>query len=136
MDILVSIPPAAEEHVRATKLNPVSNLTHGYWTLSGHPKFAKRGDRIWFAVFGEVVASAVILDPKDDFEEDGMEKRAVCFAIPSVTGHEFSTPRELPMGFRGFRYVRRGSKHTPARQTRALEAVGAAKAKVLHPRNW
>lgn len=142
MDILVSIPPEKEDHVRATKLNPVSGLTHGYWTLSGHPRFAKPGDRIWFAVYGEVVASARILDPLEEFDEvagdtGGYEaKPAVCFDVLTVTGHEFSAPRELLTGFRGFRYVRRASKHVPIKRTRALEVVGAEKAKELHPKNW
>jgi|SRR3989344_1069789 len=138
MDILVSISPDKEDHVRATKLNPISGLTHGYWTMPGHPKFLKAGDRIWFSIFGEVIASARVLNPRDEFneDEDSKSKRAVCFAISTVVGHEFSTPRQLPVGFRGFRYVRRISKHTPFKKTQALEVVGATKTATLYPRTW
>ena len=140
MDILVSIPLKEEEHVRATKLNPISGLTHGFWTLSGHPRHTKPGDRIWFSVLGEVIASARIISPDEVFDEfdscgdDG--KPAVCFDIPTVVGHSFPTPHELGLGFRGFRYTRRMSKHTPVKNTNALELVGAAEAKRLHPKNW
>lgn len=146
MDILVCIPAKEEEHVRATKLNPVSGLTDGYWTLGGCPRFARAGDRIWFSLFGEVIASARIGLPKDDFPagaahpddepENGRYLPAVSFHVPTVVGHEFSAPRELPMSFRGFRYVRRVSKYVPAKKTQRLEVVGAKEAERLYPRNW
>jgi hypothetical protein len=146
MDILVCIPPDREEHVRATKLNPISGLTHGFWTLSGCPRFTKPGDRVWFSIFREVFASAKILYPKnqfpaggtreEDLPEDGRYKPAVCFDIPTVIGHEFDSPRGLPLGFRGFRYVRRSNKYVSAKRTKGLELVGAAKAKALYPKSW
>ncbi len=132
MDILVCIPRKEEHYIRATKLNPISGFDIGYWTLSGHPKFTRRGDRIWFCIFGEVVASAKITDPCDEWED----KPAVCFDIPTMIGHEFSVPRGLPLGFQVFCYVRRAMKRVAAKNTQDLELVGAAKAKELSPKNW
>lgn len=146
MDILVSIPLEQEEHVRATKLNPIGGLTHGFWTLSGNPRYAKAGDRIWFSLLGDVIASAQILDPQgefpagghheDDVPEDGKYKPAICFGTVTVLGHDFPAPAGLPLGFREFRYVRRTAKYKAARYTRALELVSAKKAQRLYPKNW
>jgi hypothetical protein len=135
VDILVYIPADQEDHVRATKLNPISGLTDGYWTLSGCPRFTKPGDRIWFTIYGEIIASARIIR-LDDYYDDRDGGPAVSFDIPTVQGHSFDPPRELPLGFRGFRYVRRESKHTSIRHTKALEVVGAEEAERIYPRNW
>ncbi len=132
MDILVCIPRGQEYYVRSTKLNPISGLSDGYWNLNGHPRFTKRGDRIWFCVFGEVVASAKITDPCDEWED----KPAVCFDVPTVMGHEFDVPREMPSAFQGFCYVRRAKKHVAAKWTHAIERVKAEKVKKLSPKNW
>jgi hypothetical protein len=140
MDILVCIPVNEENRVRATKLNPISGLTDGYWTLSGHPRFAKRGDRIWFSIFGEVVASAKIMDPHDEWDEHDSwldeGRPAVRFDVPTVMGHEFDTPHKVPGSFRGFRYVRRAEKYVGANKTKALKIIGAKKAEKLYPNNW
>ena len=143
MDILVCIPGEKEDRIRSTKLNPISGKTDGYWTLSGCPKFTRRGDRIWFTIDREVVASAKIMDPRDRWdEEDGWEwdeegwQPAIRFDIPSLIGHDFSIPHELSTGFRGFRYVRRTGKHVTSKHTRALELIGAKIARDLSPRNW
>ncbi len=132
MDILVCIPREEEHYVRSTKLNPISGLDRGFWTLSGHPKFTERGDRIWFCIFGEVVASARIINPCDEWED----KPAVCFDIPTAMGHEFSVPHKLPLGFQVFYYVRRAKKRVAAKNTQALELVGATRAEELFPKNW
>jgi hypothetical protein len=147
MDILVCIPPDKEEHVLARKLNPiVGGLTHGYWMLPKCPKFAKKGDRIWFSIFGDVIASARIISPEDSFPaggervedrpEGGEYKPAVCFNIPTVMGHEFGMPCEFPLSFKGFRYVRRANKHVSVKRTHVLEFVEAEKAEKLYPKSW
>jgi len=145
MDILVCIPPEEKEHVMATKLNPISKLTHGYWILSGHPKFIKCGDRIWFAIYGEVIASARILfkdlfpsecDCADDEPKDGKYEKAVCFDIPTAMGHESDVPSEYSPSFGGFRYVRRSNKHISIKHTKSLEPVYAERVRRVHPRNW
>jgi len=147
MDILVCVPRDKEEHVRAEKLNPANKqLTHGFWTFSGAPRYTRRDDCIWFAIYGEVFASARILEVKsyfpkggtheDDEPEDGQYIPAVMFKTESVLGHEFSVPRGLPPAFRGFRYVRRADRYVQARQTKGLEVVGAQSAKKLFPKSW
>lgn len=153
MDILVHIPHEREDYVWGTKLNPKRGFDRGYWTLSRKPRFVRRGDRIWFSdLDGNVVASAVILFPDAFCPDDATappgedpvareRKPAVCFDIRSVVRHEFPTPRELQVGFRGFRYVRRVDPAASFHRVRALELVGAQRAAVeesspgrIHPR--
>jgi hypothetical protein len=138
MDILVHIPHAQEDYVWGTKLQPKRGLTHGYWTLSGKPRFAGQGDRIWFCNLDRaVVASAVIRYIATGVPDDAThapdatehelaerdDKPAVCFSIPSVTRHEFDMPRDITHGFRGFRYV---SPVASRGRVVGLKSVGAA----------
>ncbi|HXK35995.1 MAG TPA: hypothetical protein VJ553_00230 [Candidatus Paceibacterota bacterium] len=141
MDILVHIPHEREDYVWGTKLNPKRGFNRGYWTLPHAPLAVRHGDRIWFSdLDGDVVASAEILTPRgwcpDDATcppgEDPVErekKPAVCFDIMTVIAHAFPVPHALPVGFRGFRYVRRANLSVPPKRTKALELVGAKKAR-------
>ncbi|MEK7608770.1 MAG: hypothetical protein AAB495_04275 [Patescibacteria group bacterium] len=139
MDILVCIPADKEDHVRAYKLNPASGFDIGYWKLRRLPRFAKPGDRIWFSIYGTVIASARIRDRNDSFDfgvESEMgenQSPAVSFYIKSVTGHHFDAPREIPLAFRGFRYVRM-PKGSLVRSTEKLEPIPAKLVAKIHPR--
>jgi len=134
MDVLVCVPWHLEMSVRARRLNPASGLTDGYWEVTGYPRYAKEGNRIWFALRGTVIASAVITDPTS--EDPSSEFASIRFAVRSVVGHQFPAPSALKPNFSGFRYVRRARRSLPLTETQALDLVGAAEAKRLYPKSW
>jgi hypothetical protein len=147
MDIIVHIPHEHEDYVWGTKFCSRRGFDQAYWTVSRKPRYAGKGDRIWFCNLDRVVvASAPILylgnsgPPLDatcppGTTEEERERReykpCIIFNPQDVVRHEFDMPRRLQHGFRGFRYVRRADPRVPVRKTRALELVSAERAHEL-----
>ena len=92
MDIVIYTNPEILLHKRTENL-------YCYWTMKRPPKNFKEGDKIYFAVKGEVKGYFIcnFFDPENDEETVEWDSNSWC-SIDGVYWWQFCKP------FRGFRY--------------------------------